>query len=56
MEDLKVGGTTSDTEPVAGTFTKVREVTRTGIVRALSRQGGSLCLTGLAEVEVEQEK
>ena len=41
--DLKVKSTASDTEPVAGTFTEVGEVPRTGIVFwALSRQGGGL--------------
>ena len=54
--DLKVTSTTSNTEPVAGTFTEVGEVTRTGIIWTLTRQGRGLCLTGLAEVEVEEEK
>ena len=59
--DLKVKSTASDTEPVAGTFTEVWEVARTGIVLwTLSRQGGRLCLALLAQdeegVELEKEK
>ena len=55
--DLKVKSTTSDTEPVAGTFTEVGEVARTGIVFwTLSRQGGRLWLALLAQVELEMEE
>ena len=55
--DLKVKSTASDTEPVAGTFTEVGEVARTGIVFwTLSRQGGRLWLALLAHVELEMEE